>query len=103
MPRQKRTITNIKAQRKRAMDSLLERESQKQDVAGVPSIGKYITSQLKAYDNVKTKRSRAEFANRKMDKRFNQILFAADNEIKKLQEQGRVARAARKAQGLSAG
>lgn len=103
MARRKRTIQNIIAQHDRAIKSLLEREDQKQDVAGVPSIGKYTTSQLRAYDKVNTRMSRPEFASRKMDKRFTQINVAAENQIKKLREQGRVARAARKAQGLSAG
>lgn len=87
----------------RALRSLAERREYKvgNDTA---TINAYIKSQKDAYvRNGGKPLNSTLFAVDKSNKRRDQIVRAADNEIAKLQSQGRNYRAGRMAQGLSAG
>ena len=99
----RKSIKKILEQRDRAIRSLNERRDYKvgNDTA---TINAYIKSQKDAYvRNGGLSLNSTLFAVDKSNKRRDQIYKAAENEIAKLQKQGKVARAARKAQGLSVG
>lgn len=108
MARRPKTIKNIIAQRDRALGSI--REERKYGDDPKPR-NVYVQGQRRVFwsqsPTGSDKRYRVntpgEFAARKYNKRVRQINQAAENEINKIQKSGRDARAARKAQGLSAG
>lgn len=109
MPRARRTIKNITAQRDRALTSIREEraynpnDTQPRNVYVMGQRRTYWTQEPQGSDKRYKAGTPGEFAARKYNKRVRQINQAAENEISKLQKQGKDYRAARKAQGLSAG